>query len=146
MAKLDKSQICSFFCIFYFSKPFDSSNILHVFLHHLAKNLAKKQNFVLFQRFGNFFENRGNPLKIRESKKRARRGRRALCSMVALQPCNPCYASLGSATQNESAHCADPRLPCNRGLTIFSVNHHWKLRNVTCKKHLKSFCKQVHIL
>ena len=37
--------------------------------------------------------------------------------MVALQPCNPCYASLGSATQNESAHCADPRLPCNRGLT-----------------------------
>ena len=30
-------------------------------------------------------------------------------------------------------------------LTII-LNHHWKLRDVTCKKHLKSFCKQVHIL
>ena len=52
-----------------------------------------------------------------EDSKRACRGRHALCSMVALQPCNPCYASLGSATQNESAHCADPRLHGNRGLT-----------------------------
>ena len=78
---LDKFQLCSFLCIFNFSKPFDSSNILHVFLHHLAKDLAKKQNFVLFQRFGNFFENRGNPHKIRDSK-RARRGRRALLEKV----------------------------------------------------------------
>ena len=28
----------------------------------------------------------------------------------------------------------------------YIFNHHWKLRDVTCKKHLKSFCKQVHIL
>ena len=45
MAKLDKLQICSFLCIFYFLKPFDSSNILHVFFTSFGTKFGTKTEF-----------------------------------------------------------------------------------------------------